>query len=237
MPATISRKYNNKDIEMLTAAQTLIKNALDNKTFLISKRTTWADPFFNDLKIHIQTTTDTYLGKDAAIILRDATQVVLNIQQQALFDIAEIKIQIQEDFKSTPTKRTEILKQLGITTYHKMAQNRDQEALVNLLYQFKDSLTPALRALLISKGIASIIMTKITDHTATLNQANIDQETFKGNRTEMTDQAIIAFNDVYEKIISIAKISNNFFKLDKTKQQLFSFSKIVATLNNKPPKP
>ena len=46
MPNTIARKYKTKDVEMLTATATIIENAIANKAFLQSKRTTWADPFF-----------------------------------------------------------------------------------------------------------------------------------------------------------------------------------------------
>ena len=46
MPTTVTRKYKTKDVEMLTATATIIENAIANKTFLQSKRTTWADPFF-----------------------------------------------------------------------------------------------------------------------------------------------------------------------------------------------
>ena len=66
MATTVTRKYKTKDVEMLTAAATIIENAIANKTFLQSKRTTWADPFFGNLKKQIQSTTDTYLGKDSS---------------------------------------------------------------------------------------------------------------------------------------------------------------------------
>ena len=100
MSTTVTRKYKTKDVEMLTATATIIENAIANKTLLQSKRTTWADPFFDDLKTQIQTTTDTYLGKDAAQLMRQATQVVLTIQAQALNDLAEFKVQIEQDFKT-----------------------------------------------------------------------------------------------------------------------------------------
>ena len=58
MPVTITRKYNTKDVEMLTATATIIENTIQNKAFLQSKRTTWADPFFDELKDKIQDTTD-----------------------------------------------------------------------------------------------------------------------------------------------------------------------------------
>jgi hypothetical protein len=73
MATTVTRKYKTKDVEMLTAAATIIENAIANKTFLQSKRTTWADPFFGNLKKQIQSTTDTYLGKDSSQKMRQAT--------------------------------------------------------------------------------------------------------------------------------------------------------------------
>ena len=151
MPITIARKYKTKDIEMLTATATIIENAIANKAFLQSKRTTWADPFFEDLKTQIQNTTDTYLGKDAAQQMRQATQIVLAIQAQTLNDLAEFKVQIEQDFKSNPTQKTEILTQLGFKTYHKLAQKGDQEGLVNLLFQFKTNLNPTLNAEIVAR--------------------------------------------------------------------------------------
>ena len=154
MPITIARKYKTKDVEMLTATATIIENAIANKAFLQSKRTTWADPFFEDLKTQIQNTTDTYLGKDAAQQMRQATQIVLSIQAQALNHLAEFKVQIEQDFKNVPIQKTEILTQLGFTTYHKLAQKGDQEGLVSLLFQFKTNLNPTLNAEIVAKGTA-----------------------------------------------------------------------------------
>ena len=231
MSNTISRKYKTKDVEMLTATETIIDNAIANKIFLQSKRTIWADPFFEDLKSHIQNTTETYLGKDAAQQMRKATQIVIDIQTQALNDLAEFKVQVEQDFKDTPTYKTEILTQLGFTSYHKIAQKGDQEGLVNLLFQFKTNMAASLNAEIVAKGTAQTTIDNIIGYAVTLKNANITQETYKGTRKEITDEAIKAFNEIYEQVISIAKISSNFFKTDKTKQQQFSFAKVSANQN------
>ena len=217
---------------MLTATATIIENAIANKTFLQSKRSTWADPFFQNLKTQIQTTTETYLGKDAAQQMRKATQIVLNIQAQALNDLAEFKVQIEQDFKNVPTQKNEILTQLGFTTYYKMSLKGDQEGLVNLLFQFKTNLTPTLNTEIVTKGTAQATIDNIFDYANTLKEANITQETYKGTRREITDEAITAFNLIYDQVISIAKIASNFYKTEKVKQQLFSFAKVAATLNS-----
>ena len=232
MATKIKRKYNNKDIEMLTATSTIIENAIANKTFLQSKRSTWANTFFEDLKTQIENIIETYLGKDAAKQMRDATQIVLGIQKQALINLAEFKVQVEEDFKENSTQKTEILKNLGFADYHKTAQKGDQEGLVNLLFQFKTNMTAILKAEIVAKGTAEITINNIVGYAEVLKNANIDQETFKGTRKEITDEAIIAFNDIYDRVISIAKISSNFYKTDKTKQQQFSYSKVSSNLNN-----
>lgn len=233
MSTTLTRKYKTKDVEMLTAAATIIENAIANKVFLQSKRSTWADPFFDNLKTQIQTITENYLGKDAAQQMRQATQTVLSIQSQALNDLAEFKVQINQDFKNIPIQRTEILNQLGFTTYHKSAQKGDQESLVNLLFQFKTNLTPTLNTEIVTKGTAQTTLDNIISYANALKNANISQETFKGTRKEITDEAINTFNQIYDQVISIAKIASNFYKNEKTKQQLFSFAKVSATLNSK----
>ena len=233
MATKVLRKYSNKDVEMLTAIATIIENALANKTFLQSKRSTWVDPFFEDLKTKIEQTTDTFLGKDAAKQMREATQVVTQIQKQALSDLAEFKVQVEQDFKSNPVQKTEIITQLGFATYFKTANTGSQEALVNLLFQFKSNLSAALNTEIVAKGTAQATIDAIVGYAEALKNANISQETFKGTRKEITDEAINAFNEIYDQVISIAKIASNFYKTDKSKQQLFSFSKVISNLKAK----
>lgn len=112
--------------------------------------------------------------------MRQATQIVLAIQAQTLNDLAEFKVQIEQDFKSNPTQKTEILTQLGFKTYHKLAQKGDQEGLVNLLFQFKTNLNPTLNAEIVAKGIAQITIDNIIGYANTLKDANITQEIYKG---------------------------------------------------------
>lgn len=232
MPTKIARIYKVKDVEMLITSATLVQNGIANKTFLQTKRSTWANPFFEDLKAKIETTTETYLGKDSAQQMRQSTQIVLGIQKQVLIDLAEFKVPVEEDFRKNPIQKTEILTQLGFTTYHKISQKGDQEGLVNLLFEFKKNLNPTLTAEIVAKGTSQNTIDKIVDYAQVLKNANIDQETFKGTRKEITDEAIKAFNEIYDEVISFAKIANIFYKTDKVKQQLFSFAKVSANLNS-----
>lgn len=228
---TLTRKYKAKDIDMLVACSTIIENAVANKTFLQSKRSTWTDDFFTNLQNNINNALEQHLGIDSAKSLRGATQTLLSIQKQALKDLAEVKVQIAEDFKKEPIKQNEILTQLGFTTYLKEAQKGDQEALVQLLYKFKTNLTYELKNEIVSKGTAENILTQTTTYADTLKNADITQETFKGTRKEITETAIKAFNEIYDDVISIAKIASNFYKEEPVKKDLFSFTKINKTLS------
>jgi hypothetical protein len=231
MTTTVQRIYKTKDVDMLIAAATIIETAITNKAFLQTKRSTWADPFFEDLQSEINTTIQSFLGIDSAKDLRQATQVVLNIQRQAIKDLAEVKVQLVEDFKTNPTRQTEILTQLGFTSYHKAAQKGDQEALINLLYQFKTNLTPALATEIETQGTAMSMLNTITAYADTLKAADITQENNKGIRKTITAEAITQFNVIYSKVISVSKISTKFYKDSPAQKDQFSFSKVSKAIN------
>ncbi len=237
---TVTRKYTIKDVDMLVTSSTIVESAIANKAVLQSKRSIWADPFFDNIKKKIETATQTHLGVDSAKELRGATQAVLGIQKQATKDLALCKVQIDEDFKSDKPRRTEILKQLGFTSFLKAAQNDDQEAMIQLLFQFKKNLDNNLKTEIMAKGTAKETLDNIVTYAHGLINANVTQEGFKSSRKKLTAAAINAFNEIYDQIISISKIAAKFFLEDPSTKDQFSFSKVSKALNNlkgaEPPK-
>ena len=225
------RKYKTKDVDMVITIETIIDSAIANKTFLQTKRPAWADPFFEDIKTKINTVSDDFLGIDAAKQLRLSTQAVIAIQEPAIAELSEVKIQIEVDFDDNPIRKKEILIQLGYTAHFKEAQKRDQEGLINLLYQFKTNLTPDLKAEIVAKGTNTVQLETIVDIATTLKNANVTQEGFKGTRPELTAEAINALNGIYTDVIGIAKIATRFYAKEKTKKDLFNFSKVSKKLN------
>lgn len=237
---TLKRAYKGKDVEMLTVCDTMIDQAIIYKATLIAKRTTWADPFFPNLKTRIADAFSNYLGIDNAQQMRDATQIVTGIQQNATRDLAEFKIQVEEDFKKDKKRLKEILTRLGFTAHHKTAQRGDQEAMIELLLQFKKNMTTTLQNEITAKGTALNLITAIIGYADTLKNSNITQETMKGSRKIITQEAVTEFNEIYNQVISVAKIAAKFFKGDKAKQDLFSYKKGLENLNqtrNTPPQP
>jgi hypothetical protein len=231
MSEQISRNYKVKDVDMLLASSTIVESAITNKTVLLAKRSNWADPYFANLKTRIDKAIDTHLGIDNAKQLRIATQTVLGIQKTALKDLAELKVQIIEDFKKEPNTQKEILITLGFTSYDKASKTGDQEALINLLYQFKANLTPTLKTQIVAKGTAATLLDGILAYAKVLKDADVTQESKKGTRKEITATAIIEFNNIYDEIISIANISKKFFKDNLPLRDQFSFNKVTGKIN------
>ncbi len=231
------RKYKTKDVDMVITIETIIDSAIANKTFLQSKRPAWADPFFETIKTEINDVAEKYLGADAAKKLRESTQALIAIQEPAISELSEVKIQIEVDFDDNPIRKKEILTQLGYTSHFKEAQKRDQEGLINLLYQFKTNLTPELKTEIVNKGTNEAQLDTIVAIAETLKAANVTQEGFKGTRPELTAEALNALNGVYNKVIGIAKIATRFYTKEKTKKDLFSFNKVSKKLNFSKAKP
>lgn len=237
MAAPLKRAYAGKDVDMLTACGTIIEQAIIHKATLILKRANWADPFLPDLQTRIQNAFPNFLGIDNAEQLRDSTQILIGIQTNALRDLAEFKVQITEDFKSNKKRRDEILNKLGFTAHHKDAQSKDQEALIELLTKFQKNMTTALQTEITNAGMAVNLITAIIGYATVLKNSNITQETMKGSRKVISASAVTEFNAIYNAVISVGRISSNFFKTDKAIQDKFSYAKTLKKLNNPPPPP
>ncbi len=225
------RMYKIKDVDFIITADTIINSTINNQAFLQTKRATWTLPFFEAIKTQIDQATQDHLGVDSAKELRDATQIVYTITSAALHDLAELKVQIEEDFKNNPTQQKEILNTLGFKNYFFNARKGDQEALIDLLYQFKTNLSQQLNDEIVAKGTAQETIDAVIDQANALKDADVFQEGKKGTRKEITAAAITEFNNIYDKIISIARISAKLFKTDKAKSDQFSFSNVSKTIN------
>jgi hypothetical protein len=225
------RHYNKKDVDMLITAGTIIESAITNKEALQEERSTWADPYFEDQKARINNAMQVYLGVDSAKHMRQATIAINGLSRQAMKDLAMAKVQVEEDFKNDKPRRDEITKQLGFTSYLKAAQKRDQEALINLLFQFSQNATPQLQQEIAGKGMSQALITRIIGYATKLKDADVTQESFKGVKKTITQEAITEFNAIYDNIISICKISAKILIDKGPLKEQFSFDKVSKALN------
>ena len=228
------RNYTGKDVDMLTAGATIVENAIASKDHLSAKRQVWAGDYFQNLKDRIAGAFSNYLGIDATFGQRSATQAVLQLQATALDELAGFKIQLQQDFRHNPPRLAEILRHLGFTAHHSRALKRDQEALIQLLYQFRTNATDELRTEITAAGIDHQYFDRISSYADQLSTANITQETHKGSKKLITEEAITEFNAIYSEVIAITKIAHHFYKGNPNKQAQFSYNKIIKAINAHP---
>lgn len=232
-----------KDVEMLLTSSIIVETAIQNKVFLSSKRATWTDPFFTDLQTKIDTVIKKYLGIDSAKDLRKFTATMYTLQKDAKVALAEFKVQIDADFKKDPTKQAEILNVLGFNKYLKDVQKGNQEALINLLYQFKTNLDKGLETEIITKGINKATIDALLGFADTVKDTNVSQETAKNVKSTTTTNYITEFNNLYEEVIAVAKIAAKFYLDNPTLKEQFSFSRVSKAISAekvsavKPPKP
>lgn len=228
------RRYKVKDVDMLIAASTILETAIKNKTFLQSKRSKWADPFFYSTKARVDEATRTFLGLDSAKELRQATQAVYAIQRQAIAVLSELKVQISADFNKDKLRRDEILNQLGFASFYSKSRKYEQEALISLLYQFNANLTEGLRAEIADKGTELATLDAILGFADILKTANVGQEVLKGQRKSMTAHMTEELNGIYNEMIGICVVASRLYKDNPGMKQRFSFKKVLQALNAKP---
>ena len=225
----ILRKHHCKDVDLLVASAIVLENAMTHKTTLQSRRSNWADPFFDDLLAEVDLVTQSLLGGDSAKNLCAATMEIRRMQEDSLRILALVKVQLEVDFKPDPLRRSTLLKELGFGDLRR-ARNGSQEALIQLLHQFRLTLTPTLQQKIVAKGTAAGLLETLRQNADTLVVQNILQESHKGFRIAQTAERTAAFNALYEKIILICKVAHTFFKGNGVVQQQFSFSRIASGL-------
>ncbi len=225
----LQRNYNYKDVEMILASKTITVSFETNIEELSLTRSDWTPEFVVTLKTRIDNAIDKYLGLDKKKGLREATALLHSIQQPAMRNLSFLKTQIEVDFKDGAG---EILNSLGFTDNLKKAQNRNQEALIQLLYAFKNAMTDELKTRITGKGTNPVLIETIIGYADQLKEANINQESLKQTTKELTEEAIEEFNAIYDIIIGICKIASVFYYDDPVKKEQFTFSNVVTNMSS-----
>ncbi len=227
----VKRDYSGKHVDMLSGCETIMGHAMSKIAELVTIRTDFTEIRFQEIISQIQNAYPEYLGVDSAAQLREATQNIKGIQKSTLKDLALFKVQVDVDYKKDKVNLNLILTRLGFSQFYGKAKLKDQEGLIQLLFQFKDNMSAELSAELTGNGMTESLITNISDRAEEIRGLNITQEMFKGLRKEITQAAQIEFNAIYGKVIKIARIAAKFYKKNKAVSELFSYSKTIKNLN------
>ena len=222
-----TRIYNYKDVDMLLASKTISQSLTEYIADLSMVRSTWTVEFATSLSEKIDNAIETHLGIDKKKELRNATANLKAIQTPAMRDLSFIKTQIDVDFGA---KAKEILTNLGFTTSLRKAQSGSQEALIQLLYSFKSSITEELKTTMVSKGTNPALIERVISYASLLLDSNVTQESLKESTKAISEDAVNAFNEIYTEISGICKIASTYYQYEPLKKEQFTFSKVISNM-------
>lgn len=228
---TMNRNYNYKDVDMLLASKTITESFKSNLSELSTIRTNWTEEYATQLSDKIDDAIENQLGVDKKKELRNASGNLQAIQLPAMRDLSFLKTQLEVDFADDKSALKELLNTLGFSKYLKQVQKKDQEALIALLYQFKQNLTDDLKSSITSKGLNPALLERVIGFADSMKQANVSQETLKEETKTVSQDIAVIFNDIYNEIIGICKIASNYYQYDELKKDMFTFSKVVSNMN------
>jgi hypothetical protein len=224
------RSYSYKDVTMLVACQTIAENFKAHKEEIIAVRSVWADPFISMFETRTNKAITSYLGVDPKQELKSATLTVTQVQGSALKDLSFLKIQIEADFAADKVRLASLLDSLGFYSFWVPARHKSQQALIQLLYHYRNSLTKAVKTELIAKGINEPLLNRISSYADTLRKANVTQETMKGSSREITEAGTVEFNAIYDQAMAICKICAKIFADNVQVKNKFVFSKVAKNM-------
>lgn len=220
----VKRVFKGKDVEMLTVIEAIARHAIAHKQALQARRSTWADPYFENFLDSIISFTENHYGKDAGKKLREATEVLNGMYAKALVDLGDFKLQLKEDFKAEKTFVEKVLKDLGFSDNFEGVRRHSQEALVDLLYAFKQNMSPELKAKIVEKGTSAQLIDDIVAMANTLRAANVSQEMLKEEKKDGSSELVTQLNAIYDEGMKIAKMATKFLKAQGVETTKFNYS-------------
>ncbi len=226
-----NRKFNFKDVDMLLASKTIVQSLTDNLADLSAVRSTWTEDYVTQLGAKIDDAIENYLGLDKKKELREATIQLNAIQTPARRDLSFFKTQLEVDFKKDEMKKEKILKELGFVKNLRVVQSGNQEALIQLLYTFKKSMTEKLKEEIIEKGTNAELIDRIIEYADKLKTAEVSQETLKETTKVISAEARNVLNGIYDEVVGICKIAYKFYQFDSLKKGQFSFRRIASNMS------
>lgn len=229
----IKRIYRGSDVNMLTALAVLMLAAIEYQPELSSEDTTITPESLAELQARINLITQKHLGKDVARLTRSATDVVLDIFEEAYPYVISAKSFIERKSRRNPEKGLELTTKLGLSTYMEDVQNGDQEAFVAMLFQFRENSTEDVKTALLELGFPQPKLDIIFSFADSLNKANITQESLKKSQLQLTDEAISDFNELYLDVTDVAGAGKQYFRDQPQIAERFNYTGIIRTMNNK----
>ncbi|MBC7446972.1 MAG: hypothetical protein H7330_02815 [Hymenobacteraceae bacterium] len=225
------RAYQGADAVMLTAALVILDTAAEAEIqpLLQARRSKQTPQSLSDLRKEIAAAISDDLGLNPTTIIQQLTQSVYSAQEQAQRALSEFNLDLKDAFigSTTPARLPELRALLGLRDHYAPASRGDQQALTELLAKFILATdAPTLRAeLQADLDISPSLIDRIRAHA---NFADLDaaQELSKGKARTITDATIRKFNDLYARVMAVARLGRSAHQKQPTTADRFSFSAV-----------
>ncbi len=224
--------YSHDTVDMLLTNSIIAKEFKANIHHFSPVRTPWNEEYADNLIIRNDNALSNLVGVDHRGELRESTERVEKIMDYAKAALRVVKTNVMGDFDDEVAE--EILTKLGYNRYFgDVIQNNDQESLMSLLNNFRNSMTDELRKLITSGGTRSEYIDQIIGYAPEFQEANVTQEEMKVHWNEPSIEARREFQSLYDEVIRICKIGKIIFRDNPEMRDRFTYSKVMAKVTGK----
>ena len=225
-----SLSFSHKIVDVLLTSNVILKDFKANIGYFSPVRTPWNSDYADGMIQRSDDALSDLVGVDHRGKLRDSTERVVAIMDAAKADLHIFKVNVLADFDDPVAE--EILTKLGYNRFYKdVVDNNDQESLMSLLNNFKNSMTEDLRKLVTSNGISSEHVDKIIGYAPDFQEANLKQEELKNHWNEPSIDARREIQAIYDETIRICKVGRIIFRDNPEMRDRFTFSKVLAKVS------
>ncbi|MFP4622201.1 MAG: hypothetical protein ACLFM7_12885 [Bacteroidales bacterium] len=222
--------FSHKIVDTLLTSNVILKDFKAYIGYFSPVRTPWNVDFADSMIQRSEVALSDLVGVDHRGELRDSTDRVVKIMDDAKADLYIFKVNVLVDFETAVAE--EILTKLGYSRYYKEVVDKyDQESLMSLLNNFKNSMTEDMRKLVTGNGISSEHVDKIIGYAPAFQEANLTQEELKNHWNEPSIEGRHEIQAIYDETIRICKVGRTIFRDNQEMRNRFTFSKVMAKVS------
>jgi hypothetical protein len=223
----MKKDYSYKTLSMLTASLSVLESFELEKARIVAENNKLEDPFAANYQADIEIALRELYGINSKEQLKKATKLVNHLKVQAKDDLGLVKTQIERGFRNNKERTADLMEKLGYNASWRKACKNNQSEVIALLLKFDNNMDEETRSEMENQGVNSARLDSISLSAKQLQKANVTQETLKGTSKIETEKATAALNQIYQQAMDICLLGQRIFKNDKTRKDLFIFSKLI----------
>lgn len=223
------KKEQFDDLDMLLTCRKIAENISSNITDLQKANEKWNEDFAASLVREIDTAFNFYLGFESNKKIAHTRNRLNHIQAQALRAIAFFKTSIDINYALNEKRKNEILDLLGFKYYLVAVQEKDSNALLDLLSNVEKNLSDDLKNELIKNPGDKTFLERIVLFASKIKQANQSQKSLLSTKKAIEEDAKNIFNQVFQKILGLSKEITELYKDNPDKARLFDYTVVLAS--------